>query len=257
MDRPQDTGSFAAALLDPTATAPDSLKHPFGGAAASRLAVYRNNVTVVLAGALSDIFPATADLLGARTFSAIARDFIRANPPVSPVLADYGHDFPAFLQHLPLSSSLFFLADVARVEREMLTAFHAADRQALAAATLTALAPEALGSLRLATHPATALLSLSSSAATIVQRFRQGIPLDGFDPSPPETVLVTRPALDVALDVLATGAAPFIATLLQGESIAEALAAALDVDADFEPATGFSLLLSSGAFAAIKQETQS
>ncbi|WP_176082854.1 DNA-binding domain-containing protein [Martelella sp. HB161492] len=257
MGEPYRTGSFATALLDPEAVAPDTIRHPFSGAAATRLAVYRNNVTVGLTEALRAIFPATADLVGSTTFATLARDFIRKSPPASPVLAEYGHDFPDFLQHSPLSQTLFFLADVARVERAVLTAFHAADCQTLAAETLTAIPPEKLGALRLAAHPAAALISLSSSAATIVKRFRSGTGLDGFDPSPRQTVLVTRPAFDVELDILEGGAIPFVTALLNRCPLAEALDAALEFDPDFAPSAGFSVMLSSGAFAAIAQEMHS
>ena len=93
--------SFAAALLDPDRPAPVGLSTWNGSDPAARFGVYRNNVAVSLIGALADTFPVTRELVGAPFFDAMARCFVAAEPPRSPVLAEYGNTFPDFVSTFP------------------------------------------------------------------------------------------------------------------------------------------------------------
>ncbi|MFA7290739.1 MAG: DNA-binding domain-containing protein, partial [Rhodocyclaceae bacterium] len=129
---------FAAALLDPAQPAPAGLITWNGSDPAQRFGIYRNNVMVSLIEALADTFPVVQTLVGEEFFRAMAREFVRVSPPVSPVLAYYGDEFPAFVEHFPPAASLPYLADVARLEYARVLAFHAADSVPLATETLMA-----------------------------------------------------------------------------------------------------------------------
>ena len=48
---------------------------------------------------------------------AMAREFVRAHPPSSPLLFLYGQEFPAFMETFEPARSIPYLADVARIER--------------------------------------------------------------------------------------------------------------------------------------------
>ena len=85
---------FAAALLDPDRETPALVAGPAGKAAAKRYNVYRNNVTVSLIDALAAVYPAVQRITGVDFFRAMARFHIRATPPTSPLLFEYGRDFP-------------------------------------------------------------------------------------------------------------------------------------------------------------------
>ncbi|MBB4121988.1 DNA-binding domain-containing protein [Martelella radicis] len=240
---------FAAALITPSCeTAPDGVANPFGGPAAKRFGVYRNNVAVGLKGALADIFPVTRDLVGERFFSAMAGEYIAREPPQTPVIAEYGHGFADFIAAYEPAERLFFLPDVARLERAWLDAYHAADRVPLLPERLQTITPDELMEASLIAHPATRLLRLASAAASIFQRSRNGTGLKGFDPTPAETALVTRPQYDVAVLSLDEGQATFFERLLQGASIGAATDAALTRDPEFDLGAAFSTLISSGAF---------
>src|SRR4051812_11879947 len=110
------TAAFAPALLDPACDVPAVIAGPNGKAATRRFNVYRNNVTVSLIDALAAIYPAVQRLTGADFFRAMARCHVRSNPPTSPLLFDYGHDFPRFIERYDHAQSLPWLADVARIE---------------------------------------------------------------------------------------------------------------------------------------------
>ncbi|WOK20857.1 putative DNA-binding domain-containing protein [Rhodopseudomonas sp. BAL398] len=60
-------------------------------------------------------------------FRATARLHVRATPPKSPLLFEYGRDFPAFVQSFEHAQDMPRLADAARIERGRLGAYHAAD----------------------------------------------------------------------------------------------------------------------------------
>ena len=84
---------FAAALLDRSKPVPEGIR----SRPRRRFAVYRNNVHVSLIEALATRFPVCRALTGDEFFRAMARDFVTARPPRSPVLMTYGDDFGDFI----------------------------------------------------------------------------------------------------------------------------------------------------------------
>src|ERR1700756_5166315 len=138
---------FAAGLTDPTCPTPSGVLGPRGKSAAKRYNVYRNNVTVSLIDALVAIYPAVQRITGTDFFRAMARFHVRATPPTSPLLFEYGRHFPAFIQSYEYAQDLPWLADVARIERAWLDAYHAADAPPLPTAALAEGPPERLGGI--------------------------------------------------------------------------------------------------------------
>ena len=66
-------------------------------------------------------------ITGVDFFRAMARFHIRATPPTSPLLFEYGRDFPDFIETYEYARAMPWLADIARIERAWLDAYHAAD----------------------------------------------------------------------------------------------------------------------------------
>ena len=85
---------FVPALLDPERNVPAAVCGPNGKAARKRYNVYRNNVTVSLINTLAAVFPATQRITGVDFFRAMARFHVRATPPTSPLLFEYGREQP-------------------------------------------------------------------------------------------------------------------------------------------------------------------
>jgi hypothetical protein len=117
--------AFAPALLDPLRPAPEIVTGPNDKGPGKRYDVYRNNVTVSLIDALAAIYPAVQRITGTDFFRAMARFHVRQTPPISPLLFDYGRDFPAFIAQYEHAQMMPWLADVARIERAWLDAYHA------------------------------------------------------------------------------------------------------------------------------------
>jgi hypothetical protein len=252
---PIKSGAFARALFAPEQPPPDGLTSRDGKAPMRRFAVYRNNVTVSLVDALASIFPTVQNLVGEDFFRAMARLYVTAHPPTSPLLFIYGETFPAFLESFPPAADLPFLADVARVERLWLDAFHAADAPPLDPSALAQVSAEDLAGIRFRAHPATGIARLKHGAGTITRNDRAGVSLEGVDPMAPEAVLITRPLFEVAIEVLPPGGAPFLDTLLAGGTLGEACNATEPGHADISALIG--LALSTGAFSAIDAHQES
>lgn len=240
--------AFAAALLDPDQAVPEGLITPDGLPAGKRFGIYRNNVTVSLVNALSEIFPTVQNLVGEEFFRAMARLYVQDSPPATRLLFEYGATFPAFLEQFPPAQELPFLPDVARLERLWLDSFHAADATPLDGSILQRVAPETLAGLTFVAHPATRLFRGRHAAVTIMARDRAGEPLDGVDPFVAEDGLVTRPAYDPEIRHLPTGGADFIGLLIEGRTLGEAAGAALSADPDFNLPAAISAIIEAGAF---------
>lgn len=239
--------AFAAALLAPDLPLPDGVVGPRGKKAEKRFAVYRNNVTVSLVTALGDIFPAVKALLGPARFADLARLHITADPPRSPLLFEYGADFPALLESFEPLRRFPYLADVARLERAWLDAFHAADAAPLDPARLANVPAEKLGGVTFTTHPATQLVASDFAIVTIVSRCRANLPLDNVDPREVEAGLITRPLDGVELRHVPSSAVPFFAAVLSGDTLGDAANLAGMADPAFDLAAAIAALIESGA----------
>lgn len=253
---PAPQPEFAAALLDAARPVPAGLRAWNGSDPAVRFAVYRNNVVSSLVAALADTFPVVRELVGAAFFDTMARLFVARHPPQSPVLAEYGEDMPTFIERFEPAAALPYLADVARLERARVRAYHAADAPALAAQAIAAAmaAPEQLAGARLVLHPS---LSVIGSAHAIVSLWAahqgQGR-IEDVDLNHGEAALVLREHDDAAVIRIAHASASFIALLLAGETLGPAaeragLLATRSGEA-FDLADTLSILIGHGALTA-------
>lgn len=104
---------FAAALVDPNASLPASLRHSVTGRhedAAARFAVCRNNVAFGLRQVLRDKFPLLRQLLGEETFESLMGYYLDAEMPSSPLLSEFGATLAHFLDTSSAFESLPLLA---------------------------------------------------------------------------------------------------------------------------------------------------
>ncbi len=233
---------FAAGLLDPAAPVPQyvACRTP------RRYAIYRNNVTVGLVRALEANFPAVRHLLGDTYYSGLARDFAQRHPPSSPLLFRYGEVFAAYLSAQDDLAEYPYLADVARLEQLWRLAYHAADAGVLHPTELN-LPPEQLMSLRLEPHPATAILASPYAVhAIFTANRREGGFVD--DPGRPESVLVTRPQLDVLVTPLSPAHAVFLSALVASNSLADAAEQGFAATESFDLADAIRLMVEAGVF---------
>jgi hypothetical protein len=239
--------AFATALADPSAATPAMTQGRMGAPDARRFAVYRNNVAVGLIGAIEARYPVSRRIAGDDLFRAMARAFVRAHKPRSPVMIAYGAEFPEFAAGRDgVEPSL---VDVARLENAWVEAYHSEDAGVTTVADLAALSPDSLPNTRIALHPAARLLRFATPAASVWASSQSSsnpaTPAEG----PGEDALITRPDCDVRVRVLPPLAYDFALRLRDGATLVEALTALDDPAFDF----GAHLvgLVESGAVASI------
>src|SRR5260370_27526176 len=201
------SAAFSDALLKPARETPALVSGPAGKAAAKRYIVYRNNVPVSLIDTLAGVYPAVQRITGVEFFRAMARFHIRETPPTSPLLFEYGRDFPAFVERYEYAQGMPWLADTPRIERAWLDAYHEADAAPLTASDLASFPPERLADLVFAPHPATRLVRSPFAAVTIFAANRVPAPVEEIDESQAEDTLIRRRELYVVVHRLAPGVA--------------------------------------------------
>jgi hypothetical protein len=243
--------AFAPALINPDQVTPCLVAGPNGKAAVKRYNVYRNNVTVSLIDALAMIYPAVQRITGIEFFRAMARFHVRATPPRSPLLFEYGRDFPAFIEQYEYARCMPWLADTARIERAWLDAYHAADAAPLSSVALASFPLETLAGLVFAAHPATRIVCSRFPAVTIFAANRSEGPVGLIENALPEDALITRPDIEVVVRYLPVGGATFLSSLISGSPLGEAAAAALETSPSFDIGASIVGMIEAGAFSAV------
>ena len=242
---------FARALLDPELPPPPGLVSWNGSDPHQRFAVYRNNVVVSLVDALTVRFPVVLALVGEEFFRAMARVFVGSHPPRSPLMAEYGEAFPAFIAGFAPAAELPYLADVAALEAARTRAYHAAEAAALEPADLVGIAPKALPDLVVEPHPSVQIIVSRFAVFSLWAAHQGKLDIGEVDPSAPEDALVARPKLDVEVSRLPPGAAAFLHHLASGERLGAAATSAIGACPAFDVAGAFQLLLATGFAAKI------
>lgn len=252
--------AFSAALFDPELGAP-SVSVELGGLGVScgfgaqpGFAVYRNTVTKGCIDALQANYPAVARLVGEEWFRAAALVHVRAEPPGSPVLLDYGAGFARFIEAFAPAAELPYLADVARLDRYWSEAHVAADDPVLAPAAISALTPAQLEGTRLRLHAAARWQPFDTQPIfTIWQRNRNADDNQSEIEWLGEAALITRPHGAVEARRIDAAACKFLDACAAGETLAGAALAALTADPQTDLAQLMALLLEAGAFSELQQ----
>ncbi|MDX8517452.1 HvfC/BufC N-terminal domain-containing protein [Mesorhizobium dulcispinae] len=240
---------FAKALLDAARATPPGLVGPDGLPSPRRFAVYRNNVVTGLIETLKENYPAVHRIVGDEFFRAMAGQFAITHPPRSPIMLDYGAGFPEFIDGFEPAATVPYLADVARIERAWIEAYHAADAEPLSAADLLAIDQDRLAQVRLALHPSLRVMQSRFPALTIWRMNIAGgepayVDLDAGG----EDALIIRPGAEVRVHQIPMGAAALVRSLGAGGPVVAAAIAALEVTIHFDLSATLAGLIESGAF---------
>ena len=247
---------FAEALLAPDLACPDGLFSSNGADPASRFAVYRNNVHSSLINALATAYPVTLQLVGEAFFRAMAGLFVPVCPPTNPLISEYGSAFAAFIQDFEPAASVPYLADVARLERLRVRAYHAADTPPMDQQTvLQALQGQAdLATLRLQLHPSLATLTSAYAVVAIWAAHQTEGGLATLNPWHAQGALVMRRGLEVQVLAIDHGSVTFIDSLAQGTPLEKAVEQALETSAEFDLHQCLTLLINHSAITHLHPE---
>ena len=238
--------NFARALLDADRPVPGTVTSHTARAPYKRFAVYRNNVVAGLIEALRTQFPATERIVGNDFFAAMARVYVVAKPPRSPILVGYGDGFPGFIASFAPAADVPYLADVARLEVARTRAYHAADAAPLDPSIWQGLDPDTLLGVRVALHPAVAILRSAHPIVTIWSMNAGEAALASIEDCGAEDALVVRPQLDVEVRRLPVGGAAFLGALATGATLGDAARSAAADHGEFDLAANLAGLIGAG-----------
>ena len=210
--------------------APLSIREPQARAARG-LEAYRANAEALAERALSAVFATVQPMVGEENFKHLACEFWRAEPPVCGDVGEWGELFPEWLQAHAAMARWPWLGDCARLD----LALHHNERAADAvfdAASLALLGSNDPALMRIVLMPGSALLRSAWPVATIhaAHRVTGGESETAFaavraalDAQRGEQVLVVRKGWRAVLHPLEPAQAEWVAALLAGAPVADAL----------------------------------
>jgi len=237
-------------------TSPSSLEEWVIGdsiSAEARLRVHRHHVRDSLAAALASTFPTAKALVGEEFFQCMASAFADEVLPAQPVLAEYGGSFAGFVGTYEPARGLPYLADMARLDWALNTAFHAPVTPRLSAADLSAVETEQLPAKGLLLAPGTALLRSAYPIDRIWAAAQPGADTGTVDLEEGTTcLLVLRRPDDAGFIRLSESEVAFVSALVEGRPLEQAAEAAFAAEPGFELSAVFARFLTVGAFAALR-----
>lgn len=221
--------AFVAALYQRPAPGLEALT------AQPAFAIYRNTVLKGCLDALCANFPSVERLVGTPWMQTAASDYALHSPPANPCLAYYGTGFPAYLEGLPNLEELPWLADVARLDHDWLTAFCAPDEAALELTSLMGVTASDLANLCLTpregarwrwfdTHPVYSLWHYTRDAMD----WHDGVPWQG------EGALMVGGPTGVSHQALEQAGCVFLDACAAGHPLEHASTLALQIQPDLD-----------------------
>jgi hypothetical protein len=175
-----------------------------------------------LIAALKANFRACCRIVGEEFFQAMAHAYVVSQPPVSPILLNYGLGFADFIVEFEPAEALPYLPDVARIERAWTEAYHARDAVPLAAEALASISNDRVADACLAVHPALRVVRSRFPALTIWRmNVADGVPSPVDFEAGGEDALVLRSAVDVEVRLMPAGGAELLDALASGKSLNE------------------------------------
>jgi hypothetical protein len=237
-----DLAAFQAAFAEKL-TRPSSIR--------DGMAVYRNNWLRAAIDAVADLYPTVRRLIGNKAFESVGHDYVRDNPPASPILSRYGVAFPEFLCDQPWVAELPYLPDVAAIDRLYLESLLSTDAPPLEPSSLAGVAPTEWATLRLRTHPAMRIGWFTTPAPSIWLAHRDAHEPGELAPEwQAEGILLTRPGLTVEARAIDRAEHRLLFGMRIGESVGEAALAASNLYPQTDFAGLFARTLESGTLAA-------
>jgi hypothetical protein len=239
----RDTQRWLAGLiLDPARLddAPTDASRGFADPATARvrLGAYADGYPARIEDALAETYPALRHVLGGPTFHDLMHRYLPHVPAGLYSLTDAGAALPEYLDADPVAASLPLAPDLARLERAVQRAFHAALAPPFDAALLAGWALDDWDRAVLRFQAGVALVRSRWPVADVWEARK--LPRDAIDiavEGRPQSVLVYRIGHRVAADVVGASEAAVLARLLAGGTLGDTMMA-LATDGDKEPDVG-------------------
>jgi hypothetical protein len=205
----------------PGAAATAAVLRPLAGAP-PRLDVYREAFRARLVAALRSNYPVLQRVLGDDAFAALALAYLTAHPSRRPSIRWFGDALPGWLdERLAADAGALphpALADLARMEWAIGSAFDAADAPVLARERLAAVAPAGWPALAFAPHPSLRLVTLAWAVEPLWRALKDDADAETAPPGPAaHRLLVWRQGLETRWRTLDGHEAAALAACIAGE----------------------------------------
>jgi hypothetical protein len=207
-----------------------------GGADPSqRLRIHQRHYQTSLTNTLCAKYPATVWLAGADLVATAARAYIRANPPRTPCISEYGGDFSAFLSGYGRATALPYLRPFAELERAVADASIAIDSPPHTWPEVAKIGPERLLDFTLTLQPGLSYLHSAWGVDDLMTMYLADSAPATFMLPEADTLLEIRGARGtVWMTRLDPRTFFFRAALHSGQSIGAAAEIALEHDEAFD-----------------------
>lgn len=223
-----------------------------------RIDVYRNNLWRGREQTLLTTFPATARLVGAACFTALARRYARHHPSRSGDLNYYGAGFPRLLSTCYAGTQHDYLVDVARLEWAWQVSHMVGEIESLGVRALARYASDDWARLRLTLQP---MLQTLSSPYPILSIWNANC--DGAEMAADidleaggDALAIYRRAGQSVVRVLSPGEFALLSALGRGTTLGDAVAAALGAEAGFDTGATLAWLFDAGLPIACEPATE-
>jgi hypothetical protein len=221
--------------------------------AASRIAIYRNNLREGFTKALALEFPVIERLCGIEYFRQLAAEFLVTHPSRSGNLHHIGEPFPAYLRRRFGSTRYAYFADVAALEWAYQDSMVAAEALALSADALEEVDPALYEQLVFKLQPSCRLVRSDYPILRIWRANQPETPSDDIIDldSGGDCVLVRRMSDGVEFHRIPPGEHALLEAFAHGERLGAALERAQTEDSRFDLGHALRHCLALGLLAAV------
>lgn len=193
--------------------------------ATARLAVYSEAYRLRLTDALASSLPRLQQLLGHEEFARLAGEYIDLCPSSYPSIRWFGDRMPTLIERSYRGRP--WIAELARWEWTIASAFDAADAEPVGVEVFGAIAPEQWPTLQFKFHPSVQLMRMKTNAPTLFKALsEEQTPPDGARLDEPQPWLIWRESLKTQYRSLAVDEAAALDNVRDGgtfESLCDTL----------------------------------
>jgi Putative DNA-binding domain len=212
-----------------------------------RLRIHQRHYETSLTSALRERYPATVWLAGVDLVTAAARAYVRARPPRTPCIAEYGGDFAQFLARYGRAADLPYLRSFAELEHAVADVSISTDVPPLTWLEVANIDPERLLDLHLTLQPGLRYLHSAWGVDELMTMYLADSAPATFVLPEADTLLELRGARGtVCMTRLDARTFSFRAALHSGRSIGTAAEIALERDETFDAGSALVQLTQAG-----------
>jgi hypothetical protein len=217
-----------------------------------RLAIHQRHYATSLITSLLDRFPATVWLVGSAFMTDAARHFVRDHPPTRPCIAEYGEEFPAFLETRPGVTEIPYLRQFAELEWHLSRLSLAVDVPSLSPADLSLVETATLAGATLTLQPGVHYMRTDWAIDKLMSLYLADSAPDQFALHPSTVRIELRGVRgELTMNRLDHTDFVFRSALAVGKTLGDAAVSALEIDETFDVGQAFVTLLAHGLVAAI------